>query len=75
MDAEFARWLTTLGVGGVLAAFMFWFYRKDVKSYTELWKTQSEQLIVVVKEKPRRMPRSRFSCRRFTGDWTTSSTR
>lgn len=50
MDAEFGRWLTTLGVGGVLAAFMFYFYRKDVKSYTELWKAQTEILITVVRE-------------------------
>ena len=47
---EFAKWLITLGVGGVLAAFMFVFYRKDVKQYTELWKTQSDQLIKVVTE-------------------------
>jgi hypothetical protein len=47
---EFAKWLITLGVGGVLAAFMFVFYRKDVKQYTELWKTSSDQLIQIVKE-------------------------
>lgn len=41
---EFAKWLITLGVGGVLAGFMFVFYRKDVKSYTELWKAQAERL-------------------------------
>lgn len=50
MDAEFTKWLITLGVGGVLAGFMFVFYRKDVKLYTELWKVQSEMLITVVKE-------------------------
>lgn len=47
---EFAKWLITLGVGGVLAAFMFVFYRKDIKQYTELWKTSSDQLIGIVKE-------------------------
>lgn len=50
MDAEFAKWLITLGVGGILAGFMFVFYRKDVKLYTELWKVQSEMLVTVVKE-------------------------
>lgn len=47
---EFAKWLITLGVGGVLAAFMFAFYRKDVRQYTELWKASSDQLMMVVRE-------------------------
>lgn len=50
MDPEFIKWLATLGVGGVLAGFMFAFYRKDVKTYTLMWQGQSEQLITVVKE-------------------------
>lgn len=50
LDAEFAKWLATLGVGGVLAGLMFMFYRKDVKQYTELWKTATDQLIIIVKE-------------------------
>lgn len=50
MDADFVKWFATLGVGGILAAFMFFFYRKDVKQYTDLWKGQAEALIVVVKE-------------------------
>lgn len=50
VDAEFTKWLVTLGVGGVLAGFMFMFYRKDVKLYTELWRTTAEQLIAVIKE-------------------------
>lgn len=50
MDAEFAKWLATLGVGGVLAGLMFMFYRKDIKQYTELWKTATDQMIVIVKE-------------------------
>ena len=44
------KWFATLGVGGVLAGFMFMFYRKDVKQYTELWKTIAEQVITVIKE-------------------------
>lgn len=50
IDDEFVKWLTTLGIGGILAAFMFTFYRKDVKQYTELWKASTDQLISVVKE-------------------------
>jgi hypothetical protein len=50
VDAEFTKWLVTLGVGGVLAGFMFMFYRKDVKQYTELWKTATDQLIIIIKE-------------------------
>lgn len=50
MDAEFTKYLATLGVGGILAGLMFVFYRKDIKQYTELWKTTSEQLMAIVKE-------------------------
>jgi hypothetical protein len=41
---------TALGVGGILAGFIFFFYRKDVKNYTDLWKGQSELVIEVIKE-------------------------
>lgn len=44
------KWLATLGIGGVLAGFIFIFYRKDIKQYTELWKTTSEQLMNIVSE-------------------------
>lgn len=47
---EFFKWLITLGVGGVLAGFMFVFYRKDIKQYTELWKSTSEMLMQIIKE-------------------------
>jgi transcriptional/translational regulatory protein YebC/TACO1 len=50
MDIEFTKWLITLGVGGVLAGFMFVFYRKDVRQFTELWKAMTDQLVIVVKE-------------------------
>lgn len=50
VDAEFVKWFATLGVGGVLAAFMFYFYRRDVAQYTSLWKGQSDILMNVVKE-------------------------
>lgn len=47
---EFLKWLATLGVGGILAGIMFFVYRKDIKQYTELWKTTADQLISIVKE-------------------------
>lgn len=49
-ESEFGKWLVTLGVGGVLAGFMFVFYRKDIKQYTELWKMSSDVLMTIVKE-------------------------
>jgi hypothetical protein len=50
VDQEFTKWLVTLGVGGILAALMFTFYRKDIKQYTELWKSAADILILVVKD-------------------------
>jgi len=50
LDAEFTKWLATLGIGGVLAAFMFMYYRKDIKQYTELWRATAEMLTAIVKE-------------------------
>lgn len=50
IDTDFIKFLSTLGIGGVLAAFMFTFYRKDVRQYTELWKTSTDALISIVKE-------------------------
>lgn len=44
------EWLATLGVGGVLAAFMFYWYRKDVKQFTDLWQNVAQQLMAVVKD-------------------------
>lgn len=50
MDVEFTKWLATLGVGGTIAGFIFFFYRKDVRQYTELWKMATDQLMGIVKE-------------------------
>ncbi len=50
MNQEFIQWFATLGIGGVLAGFMFMFYRKDIKQFTELWKVHTELLIILVKE-------------------------
>lgn len=44
------QWLSQLGVGGILAGMLLYFYRKDVKSFTDLWKVQAELLIRVVQE-------------------------
>lgn len=49
-NTQFVQWLATLGVGGVLAAFIFFWYRKDVKQYTDMWRGQSDALMTVVKE-------------------------
>jgi hypothetical protein len=35
------KWLVQLGVGGVIAGLMFFFYRKDVKQFTDLWQAQA----------------------------------
>lgn len=40
--AELVKWLAQMGVGGAFAAFLFMFYRRDVQSYTELWKAQAD---------------------------------
>lgn len=53
MDAgsgELLKWFATLGVGGALAGLMFFFYRKDIRQFTDLWRTTAEQMILVVKE-------------------------
>lgn len=50
LDLEFAKWLSGLGVGGVLAAVMFSIYRKDMRELTAQWKGQTEMLVQVVKE-------------------------
>ena len=49
-EVQIVNWLTTLGVGGALAAFMFLLYRRDIKQYTDLWKNTTDQLIGIVKE-------------------------
>lgn len=48
VDSQFLQWFATLGVGGVLAGFMFVFYRKDTKSYTDLWKSQADRMDALV---------------------------
>lgn len=50
MDVEFLKW--SIGQGGIAVAFvvLFHFYRKDVKSYTDLWREHSGVLMTVVRE-------------------------
>jgi hypothetical protein len=50
LDPEFVKWFSTLGIGGILAGFMFLFYRKDVQQFTELWKVTTDQLMTVIKD-------------------------
>jgi hypothetical protein len=50
LDPEFIKWFSTLGIGGVLAGFIFIFYRKDIKQYTELWHITTEQLMSIIKD-------------------------
>jgi hypothetical protein len=50
VDANFIEWTATLGIGGILAGFMFVFYRKDIKMYAELWKLMAEQLTELVRD-------------------------
>ncbi|KKN61521.1 hypothetical protein LCGC14_0521090 [marine sediment metagenome] len=38
------------GPGGILAALVFFFYRKDNQLHEERWKGQSEMLMSVVKD-------------------------
>lgn len=47
---ELLKALAPLGVGGVLAGFIFWFNRKDANAHAEDWRGQSEMLLQVVKE-------------------------
>lgn len=50
MDQKQIEWFATLGVGGIVAAFMFMYYRRDVKYYTDLWKDQANQNRAVIEQ-------------------------
>lgn len=50
LEPDFIKFIASLPTELILAAVMFLFYRKDVKTYTDLWKGQSEMLVQVVKE-------------------------
>lgn len=42
-DVEFLRYLIQQSIGVAFAAFMFMFYRKDMKEGSERWKVQAER--------------------------------
>lgn len=44
LDPEFVKYLASLGVGGIIAGFMFVIYRKDMARMLEQWKGQAESL-------------------------------
>lgn len=57
LDPEFVKYLASLGVGGVIALFIYYISRQDNKAYTESLKTiaeerkgQVEMLVGVIKE-------------------------
>lgn len=50
MDQETYKWLGSLGVGGLLAGMMFFYYRKDALQWQDAWRGQSQILIQMVKE-------------------------
>ena len=49
-DPDTLKWFATLGVGGILAGFMFVFYRKDQRQFTEMWQAQATVLTQIVKD-------------------------
>lgn len=57
MDAEFVKYLASLGVGGILAIFIYMDAKKAaerhaeaIKLFADQWRGQAEQLMNVVKE-------------------------
>ena len=50
MDAETLKYFASLGIGGLIAGFIFIIYRKDAMLWQEAWKGQSQMLVQVVKE-------------------------
>lgn len=48
MDAEYAKWLITQGIGATLALIMFLVYRKDVHNALNSWQTQTKVLTELV---------------------------
>jgi hypothetical protein len=40
---ESTRWIAQLGIGGTIAIVIFVFYRRDMRSYSELWQAQATE--------------------------------
>lgn len=47
---ELIKAFPALGIGGILAGMMFWFYRVDSQRSIEQWKGQSDILASLIKE-------------------------
>lgn len=50
MDTDFQKWIAQLIGNGTIAALIFYFYRRDVRSYTELWEKTANMLQTTIKE-------------------------
>lgn len=64
-DTQFIQWATSLGVGGVLAAGMFLYHRRDMKGYTQTleklcsqWEKHDEALMAVIADNSAAMARN-----------------
>jgi hypothetical protein len=74
MDSEFVKWFATLGVGGVLAAFMFHFYRMDRKDcadrhaeHMKRHETTCQRLEVIVQDNTEAMTTVKDGVAQLTG--------
>jgi hypothetical protein len=54
-DEETLKWLASLGVGGILAGFIFMVYRKDSREWQAAWKGQTELLMSIVRDNTKAM--------------------
>lgn len=50
MDAKILEELSALGTGGVLAALLFWFYRKDVVEAQREIKQQLTEILQILQQ-------------------------
>lgn len=48
MDQEFVKFLASLGVGGALAGFIYFYQRQDARRHGEEWKGQAQLLAGLV---------------------------
>ena len=50
MDTETVKWVMSQGIGAVLAAVLFWVYRKDVHTALNSWQSQTKILTDLVRD-------------------------
>ena len=55
MDQELTKFLASLGVGGTLAAFIYFYQRQDARRHAEEWKGQVSLLMGLVENNTRAM--------------------